>query len=112
MNNNLSEKEIDQQVIAEADDDSAWDQPIRVNRKNRFRLGLAKPFDIVSQKDVLSGEPVFRGTRVPVSALLENLEAGVSLDEFLSNFPTVSRDQAIHVLEYFRKSLSTLNEAA
>ena len=48
--------------------------------------------------DIMSGVPVFTGTRVPVSALLENFEVGVSLDEFLENFPTVSREQAVSVL--------------
>lgn len=62
--------------------------------------------------EVMSGAPVFTGTRVPVSALLENLEAGVSLDEFLENFPTVTRDQAISVLEYFRTSLNDISLAA
>ncbi|MCC7308477.1 MAG: DUF433 domain-containing protein [Acidobacteria bacterium] len=62
--------------------------------------------------EVMSGTPVFTGTRVPVSALLENLEAGVSLDEFLENFPTVTRDQAISVLEHFRTSLNDISLAA
>lgn len=58
------------------------------------------------------GTPVFRGTRVPVSALLDNFEGGVSLDEFLDNFPTVKREQAVQVLEYFKKSLILLKDAA
>jgi len=62
--------------------------------------------------EIMSGTPVFTGTRVPVSALLENLEAGVSLDEFLENFPTVTRDQAISVLEHFRTSLNDISLAA
>lgn len=49
--------------------------------------------------DVLSGTPVFRGTRVPVQALLDHLEAGDSLDKFLAEFPTVRRDQAVHFVE-------------
>ncbi len=48
----------------------------------------------------VSGAPVFRGTRVPVEALLNNLEAGLALDEFLENFPTVTREQALQVLEF------------
>ncbi len=55
--------------------------------------------------EVMSGVPVFTGTRVPVSALLENLEVGVSLDEFLENFPTVTREQAVSVLEHRHSSL-------
>lgn len=49
--------------------------------------------------EIVSGTPVFRGTRVPVEALLSNLEAGLTLDEFLDNFPTVTREQALQVLE-------------
>ena len=52
---------------------------------------------------------MFTGTRVPVSALLENLEAGVSLDEFLENFPTVTHEQAIAVLEHFRHSIESIS---
>ena len=51
--------------------------------------------------EIMSGTPVFEGTRVPVDALLNNLAAGVSLDEFLENFPTVSREQALTVLSFF-----------
>jgi len=49
--------------------------------------------------EIMSGTPIFEGTRVPVDALLNNLAAGVSLDEFLENFPTVSREQALVVLK-------------
>lgn len=49
---------------------------------------------------ILGGETVFTGTRVPVAALLDNLAAGLTLDEFLDNFPTVTREQAIQVLEF------------
>ena len=55
---------------------------------------------ITIDPDIVSGTPVFKGTRVPVEALLTNLEAGLSLDEFLENFPTVTRQQAIQVLEF------------
>ena len=51
------------------------------------------------QADILGGTPVFSGTRVPVRILIEYLEAGDRLDDFLDNFPTVSRSQAIEVLE-------------
>jgi uncharacterized protein (DUF433 family) len=54
---------------------------------------------IARSEDVLSGRPVFSGTRVPVRSLLDYLEAGQPLDEFLSDFPTVSREQALGVLE-------------
>ena len=49
--------------------------------------------------DVMSGTPVFPGTRVPVQTLLEYLEAGDSIDEFLGGFPSVSRSQVIAFLE-------------
>lgn len=56
--------------------------------------------------DILGGTPVFAGTRVPVRILIEYLEAGDPLDEFLDNFPTVSRNQAVGVLELARKMLA------
>ena len=51
------------------------------------------------QADILGGTPVFSGTRVPVRILIEYLEAGDRLDDFLDNFPMVSRSRAIEVLE-------------
>lgn len=54
---------------------------------------------IIQDPDILSGEPVFRGTRVPFQTLLDYLEAGDSLDEFLEQYPGVSREQAIAALE-------------
>ena len=61
---------------------------------------------ITIDPDIVSGAPVFKGTRVPVEALLTNLEAGLSLDAFLQNFPTVTRQQAIQVLEFSKSKLS------
>ena len=55
--------------------------------------------------EILGGTPVFSGTRVPVESLFDHLEEGVSLDEFLDDFPTVSRDQVIDVLELFKVRL-------
>jgi uncharacterized protein (DUF433 family) len=49
--------------------------------------------------DIMSGTPVFAGTRVPVRALLDYLEGGESLDDFLEQFPTVARQQAVAFLE-------------
>jgi len=57
--------------------------------------------------EVHSGDPVFAGTRVPVDTLVDYLEGGVTLDEFLDNFPTVSREQAIAALELMREALYT-----
>jgi uncharacterized protein (DUF433 family) len=53
---------------------------------------------IVADPEILGGEPVFRGTRVPVASLFEHLESDCSLDEFLENFPTVTRAAAVAVL--------------
>lgn len=58
--------------------------------------------------EIMSGTPVFEGTRVPVDALLNNLEAGVSLDEFLENFPSVTREQALAVLNFSHDTLKKL----
>ena len=49
--------------------------------------------------DILGGTPVFSGTRVPVRILMEHLEAGDRLEEFLDDYPTVSRVQAVELLE-------------
>lgn len=55
--------------------------------------------------DVLNGTPVFVGTRVPVQTLIDYLEAGDRLDDFLEDFPTVSREQAVAALELAREGL-------
>ena len=58
-----------------------------------------------SNPEILGGTPVFVGTRVPVQTLLDNLEKGETLEEFLDNFPTVSREQAIGFLEEAGRAL-------
>ncbi len=58
---------------------------------------------ITRSKDRAWGAPVFAGTRVPVASMFEYLEAGDTLDEFLRQFPTVTREQAIGVLEAARR---------
>jgi uncharacterized protein (DUF433 family) len=73
---------------------------------------VQKDLPITVDKEIMSGAPVFDGTRVPVAVLVDNLEAGVSLDEFLDNFPTVTREQAIQVLEHFKSTLNDLKQAA
>ncbi len=50
---------------------------------------------IVKSPEIMSGIPVFKGTRVPIKNLTDYLEAGDSLDEFLDDFPSISREQAI-----------------
>ena len=54
---------------------------------------------ITCSPDILGGTPVFAGTRVPVQTLLDYLEGGESIDEFLEGFPTVKREQVIAFLE-------------
>lgn len=58
---------------------------------------------------ILSGNPVFKGTRVPVQCLFDHLEKGISLDEFLEDFPSVTKEQVIAVLEIAGKLLSSEN---
>ena len=61
---------------------------------------------IHSNPEILGGTPVFVGTRVPLRNLIDYLEAGNSLEEFLDDFPTVSRDQAIAALEAAHEALT------
>jgi uncharacterized protein (DUF433 family) len=65
---------------------------------------------ITIDPEIVSGTPVFRGTRVPVDALVSNIEAGLTLDEFLDNFPTVGREQALEVLEFYKSTLLRLGK--
>jgi uncharacterized protein (DUF433 family) len=64
---------------------------------------------ITIDTEILGGQPVFAGTRVPVETLFDHLEAGVSLDEFLEDFPTVTRQKAIDLLEAANKILTSKN---
>lgn len=59
--------------------------------------------------EVLGGTPVFSGTRVPVETLFDHLESGISLDDFLKDFPTVTHEQAVRVLELAGKVVSSAN---
>ena len=60
-----------------------------------------------SDPEILSGTPVFVGTRVPVQSLFDYIEGGDPLDEFLRQFPSVRREQAIAALELARETLLT-----
>ena len=62
---------------------------------------------ITIDPETLGGQPVFKGTRVPVETLFDHLEAGVSLNEFLDDFDTVTKAQAIAVMEIASKLLSS-----
>jgi uncharacterized protein (DUF433 family) len=65
----------------------------------RAILSDVKSTVVASSPDVLGGTPVFAGTRVPVEALLDYLEGGDSIDEFLEGFPSVTREQVLAFLE-------------
>jgi uncharacterized protein (DUF433 family) len=64
---------------------------------------------ITIDSEVLSGQPVFKGSRVPIETLFDHLEQGVSLDDFLLDFPTVTKEQAIAALEIATKLLTSKN---
>ncbi len=58
------------------------------------------PNDLITiDPETLGGTPVFKGTRVPVESMFGHLKKGISLDEFLDDFPSVTREQALRVLE-------------
>lgn len=65
------------------------------------------PKVIHSDLEIMGGEPVFVGTRVPARTLFDFLEAGDSLAEFLSEFPSVSREQAVAALEAAREAVAS-----
>ena len=68
-----------------------------------------KPSVVSIDPNVMSGMPCFRGTRVPVKALLDHLEAGDSIDAFLGGYPSVTRDQ---VIAYLEEPLGSAKDAA
>ena len=68
---------------------------------------VQSPIELIERSDeILGGAPVFRGTRVPVPTLFDYLQAGQSLGEFLEDFPSVSRERAVAVLEAARERLT------
>lgn len=71
---------------------------LSLSRMDRKRI-------VYSDPEVVSGTPVFVGTRVPAQALLDYLEGGETIDEFLDDFPSVSREQAIAFLEEAGRAL-------
>jgi uncharacterized protein (DUF433 family) len=70
---------------------------------------MMNPIQVVTiSPDVMSGTPVFYGTRVPVQTLLDYLKAGDSIDEFLEGFPTVTREQVIAFLDQAKAQIVSL----
>jgi uncharacterized protein (DUF433 family) len=63
---------------------------------------------VTSSPNVMGGTPVFAGTRVPVQTLLDYLEAGETIDDFLTGFPTVTRTQVIAFLEQAKQRIFDL----
>ena len=60
---------------------------------------------VTTDPELLGGTPVFAGTRVPVAALYDYLEAGDGIGEFLTDFPSVGREQVVALLEFHKRSL-------
>jgi uncharacterized protein (DUF433 family) len=81
------------------------------NTESEYEMPVPEPL-ITSSPDRMSGTPVFAGTRVPVQTLIDYLEAGDPLDEFLKDFPSVSREHAIAVLELAKSALIAKAAAA
>jgi uncharacterized protein (DUF433 family) len=73
---------------------------------------MAEPSVIHSDPEILGGTPVFVGTRVPLKNLIDYLEGGHPLDEFLDDFPTVTREQVLSVLDEAQEALSQRARAA
>jgi len=66
--------------------------------------------DIITiDNEILGGQPVFKGSRVPIETLFVHLEKGISLSEFLDDFPSVTKEQAVAVLEIAEKVLTSKN---
>ena len=78
--------------------------------KESLSLNMFRVKDYINiDKEILSGNPVFKGTRVPIQTLFDHLEKGISLDEFLEDFPTVMKQQAVAVIEIASKLLTSKN---
>jgi len=73
----------------------------------RAGVAIEKSGIIVRDPNILGGIPVFSGTRVPFQTLLDYLEGGQTLDEFLEDFPTVKREAAIRALEHAKELVVT-----
>jgi uncharacterized protein (DUF433 family) len=72
----------------------------------RYSLSIMEPKKIVhSDPEILGGTPVFVGTRVPVDALIDFLEGGETIEDFLENYPGVSREQVFAFLEEASRAL-------
>ena len=76
------------------------------------KFGSMELKDLITiDPDILGGQPVFKGTRVPIETLFDHLESGVSVNEFLNDFPAVTREQVVATLEIANKFLTAKNVA-
>ena len=62
---------------------------------------------ITINSEILGGTPVFKGTRVPIETLFDHLESGITIDAFLDDFPSVTKEQVVEVLELVGQLFST-----
>jgi uncharacterized protein (DUF433 family) len=79
-------------------------RPARLVWAVQSKVTMIEPVIVIDQ-DVMNGTPCFRGTRVPFKNLIDYLEGGHSLGEFLRQFPTVTHDMAVQALEEAKDSL-------
>lgn len=74
------------------------------------KKGTCMALDVINiDPEIMGGTPVFRGTRVPIQSLFWHLEKGISLDEFLEDFPTITREQVLALLEITEKAVAAKN---
>jgi uncharacterized protein (DUF433 family) len=78
--------------------------PLIIMASVGYHKAMKKPI-ITSSPDIMSGTPVFTGTRVPIQTLLDYLKAGESIDDFLEGFPTVTKEQVIAFLEEAKEQI-------
>src|SRR5687767_13404954 len=76
--------------------------------KGSRKMQAVKEPVVHSDPEIMGGEPVFLGTRVPVKSLFDYLEAGNTVDQFLHSFPTVTREQVIGALEIGREAVEAV----
>ena len=82
------------------------EKPSQTNINNFATFTRAMSNPVTISPNIQSGEPVFTNTRVPVKNLFDYLKAGHSLNEFLADFPSVKKEQAIQVIDHFENLLN------
>jgi uncharacterized protein (DUF433 family) len=92
--------------IRAADDPSTFDAIQLAHRALCWKFKTVSESVVKVDPEIMSGEPCFAGTRVPIQTLIDHLEAGDSIEDFLDGFPTVSRDQVIAFLKEAKERMS------